>query len=408
MPRNRVFITAIGMASPLGDTAEKTFDALVAGRCGVGKHPDTAVDKQVGFVREPVVVDASPSQLRSMDRVALLAQYAADQALAQAALTREQQSECGVFVGTGIGGVSSLTEAVEIHHGLSPRRTYLVVPSVMPNAATAQIAQTLKSTAEAQTYATACSAGAVAIGEAFRRIRDGYLDVAIAGGTESMLTEIIVKAWRQLHVLCADMTEDASAGGCRPFSARRSGFALAEGAAMLVLESEAHARARNAVVIAELVGYGVSNDGTHPLRPDDVGQALAMSRCLADAGLAPGDVGYINAHGTGTYVGDRIETSAIKRVFGDQAGAVPVSSIKGALGHTIGAAGAIEAAITAMSVARAIVPPTLFFEAGDEQCDLDYVPDAARPLPALDAAISNSFGMGGNNAVLAFRKANLS
>lgn len=407
MPRKRVFITAIGMASPLGDTAEKTFDALIAGRCGVGRHPDAAVDKQVGFIREPLVVDASPSQLRSMDRVALLAQYAADRALADAALTTDQQRECGVFVGTGIGGVSSLTEAVEIHHGLAPRRTFLVVPSVMPNAATAQIAQTLKSTAEAQTYATACSAGAVAIGEAFRRIRDGYLDVAIAGGTESMLTEIIVKAWKQLHVLCADMSEDASAGGCRPFSARRTGFALAEGAAMLVLESEAHARARNAVVIAELVGYGVSNDGTHPLRPDDVGQALAMSRCLADAGLTPGDIGYINAHGTGTYVGDRIETSAIKRVFGDRANAVPVSSIKGAMGHTIGAAGAIEAAVTALSLQRAVAPPTLFFEAGDDQCDLDYVPNAARPLPQLEAAISNSFGMGGNNAVLAFRKAGL-
>jgi 3-oxoacyl-[acyl-carrier-protein] synthase II len=405
MQRRRVFITAVGMATPLGDTADKTFDALMAGKCGVGKHPDAAIDKQVGFIREPLDVDASPSQLRSMDRVAMVAQYAADQALAAAALSAEQKKQCGVFVGTGIGGVSSLSEAIEIHHGLAPRRTFLVVPSVMPNAATAQIAQTLKTTTEAQTYATACSAGAVAIGEAFRRIRDGYLDVAIAGGTESMLTETIVTAWKQLHVLSAELSEDGSVGGCRPFSARRSGFVLAEGAAMLVLESEAHARARNAVVIAELVGYGVSNDGTHPLRPDDEGQALAMSRCLSDAGLTPEDIGYINAHGTGTYVGDRIETSAIKRVFGERAGLVPVSSIKGALGHTIGAAGAIEAAVTAMSLRQAQVPPTLFFEPGDEQCDLDYVPGAARPLPGLQAALSNSFGMGGNNAVLAFKKA---
>lgn len=405
MQRSRVFITAVGMATPLGNSTDKTMDALMAGQCGVGRHPDPAIDKQVGFIREPLHVDGSPSQLRSMDRVALVAQYAADQALAAAALSAEQKQQCGVFVGTGIGGVSSLAEAVEIHHGLAPRRTFLVVPSVMPNAAAAQIAQTLKSTAEAQTLTTACSAGAVAIGEAFRRIRDGYLDVAIAGGTESMLTETIVKAWKQLHVLSAEPTEDGSAGGCRPFSAHRSGFVLAEGAAMLVLESEAHARARNATVIAEIVGYGVSNDGTHPLRPDDEGQALAMSRCLSDAGLTPDDIGYINAHGTGTYVGDRIETSAIKRVFGERAGAVPVSSIKGALGHTIGAAGAIEAAVTALSVQQARVPPTLFFEAGDEQCDLDYVPGAARSLPALQAALSNSFGMGGNNAVLAFKKA---
>lgn len=405
MQRRRVFITAVGMATPLGNSAAKTIDALMAGQCGVGQHPDTRIDKQVGFIREALEVDASPSQLRSMDRVALVAQYAADEALAAAALSAEQKKQCGVFVGTGIGGVSSLSEAIEIHHGLSPRRTFLVVPSVMPNAATAQIAQTLKTTAEAQTYTTACSAGAVAIGEAFRRIRDGYLDVAIAGGTESMLTETIVTAWKQLHVLCADLSADGATGGCRPFSARRTGFALAEGAAMLVLESEEHARARNAVVIAELAGYGVSNDGTHPLRPDDEGQALAMSRCLADAGLAPADIGYINAHGTGTYVGDRIETSAIKRVLGAHAYDVPVSSIKGALGHTIGAAGAIEAAVTALSLQQAQVPPTIFFETGDEQCDLDYVPGAARPMPALRAALSNSFGMGGNNAVLAFKKA---
>ena len=405
MNRNRVFITAVGMATPLGNTAEKSYNALMAGECGVGKHPDASIDKQVGFIREPLDIDASPSQLRSMDRVTLVAQYAANQALSAAGLSAAQLRECGVFVGTGIGGVSSLSEAIEIHHGLAPRRTFLVVPSVMPNAATAQIAQTIKTTAEAQTYTTACSAGAVAIGEAFRRIRDGYLDLAIAGGTESMLTETIVTAWKQLHVLSADLTEDGSAGGCRPFSARRSGFVLAEGAAMLVLESEAHARARNAVVIAEVVGYGVSNDGTHPLRPDDEGQALAMSRCLSDAGLTPGDIDYISAHGTGTYVGDRIETSAIKRVFGDRAKAVPVSSIKGALGHTIGAAGAIEAVVTALSLQRAQVPPTLFFEAGDEACDLDYVPNVSRDLPDLRTALSNSFGMGGNNAVLAFKAA---
>lgn len=405
MNPNRVFITAVGMATPLGNTAEKSYNALLAGECGVGKHPDASIDKQVGFIREPLVIDASPSQLRSMDRVALVAQYAADQALAAAGLGAAQLRECGVFVGTGIGGVSSLSEAIEIHHGLAPRRTFLVVPSVMPNAATAQIAQTIKTTAEAQTYTTACSAGAVAIGEAFRRIRDGYLDVAIAGGTESMLTETIVTAWKQLHVLSAELTEDGSAGGCRPFSARRSGFVLAEGAAMLVLESEVHARARDAVVIAEVVGYGVSNDGTHPLRPDDEGQALAMSRCLSDAGLTPGDIDYINAHGTGTLVGDRIETSAIKRVFGDWAKDVPISSIKGALGHTIGAAGAIEAAVTALSLQRAQVPPTIFFEAGDEECDLDYVPNVSRELPGLRTALSNSFGMGGNNAVLAFKAA---
>ncbi|MNK12236.1 3-oxoacyl-[acyl-carrier-protein] synthase 2 [compost metagenome] len=393
----------MGMATPVGDSAEQTFDALIAGKCGVDPHPDAGIGRRVGQVRADIAAGLHPSQARMMDRVTVMAQYAAGQALARAGLGAARHAECGVFVGTGVGGVSTLCEGVEAFHGVVPKRPVLVVPATMPNAAAAQIAQTIKSVAEAQTYATACSSGAVAIGEAFRRIRDGYLDVAIAGGADAMLTPVVFAAWLQLHVLCADPA-DGGAGGCRPFSHRRTGFALSEGAAMLVLESAAHAAARGAAPIAELCGYGVSNDGTHPLRPDPEGQALAMSRCLADAGLAPGDVGYINAHATGTLVGDRIETAAIKKVFGGHAAALPVSSIKGAVGHMIGAAGAVEAAVTALSVLRGVVPPTLFYEGGDAQCDLDCVPLSARRLPGLRVALSNSFGMGGNNAVLAFRK----
>jgi len=404
MMRRRVLITAIGMASPLGGSAGETFEALIAGKCGIGRHPDPGIEKSVGYVREDVSGAAPPSQARMMDRVTLLAQYATDQAVAEAALDASRLSECGVFVGTGIGGVSTLCEAVEAYHGIRPRRPVLVVPAVMPHAPAALIAQKLESVAEAQTYATACSAGAVAIGEAFRRVRDGYLDIAIAGGTESMFTPALMAAWKQLYVLCAEPA-DARGGYCRPFSHKRSGFALGEGAAMLVLESAEHARARNATVIAELRGYGVSNDGTHPVHPDARGQALAMLRCLADGGLAASDIGYINAHATGTLVGDRIETAAIKQVFGEHARHLSISSIKGAIGHAIGAAGAIEAAVTALSVQRGVVPPTLFFEGGDPECDLDYVPGTARRLLDLRLAISNSFGMGGNNAVLAFGRA---
>ncbi|KRC84574.1 3-oxoacyl-ACP synthase [Achromobacter sp. Root83] len=403
MQRRKVVITAIGMVTPVGGNATQTFDALVAGKCGVDVHRDSGIGRRVGYVRADIAAGVHPAQVRMMDRVTLMAQCAAGQAMAQADLDEAQRANCGVFVGTGIGGVSTLCEAVEAYHGIVPKRPLLVVPATMPNAPAAHIAQQLKSLAEAQTYTTACSAGAVAIGEAFRRIRDGYLDIALAGGVEAMLTPTIVAAWTQLHVLCAD-PENGDAGSCRPFSHRRTGFALAEGAAMLMLESADHAAARGAAPIAELCGYGVSNDGTHPLRPDSDGQSLAMSRCLADAGLSPAQVDYVNAHATGTLVGDRIETAAIKRVFGEHARSLPVSSIKGAIGHTIGAAGAIEAAVTAMAVSRGIVPPTLFFESGDAQCDLDYVPGTARALPALTLALSNSFGMGGNNAVLAFRK----
>jgi 3-oxoacyl-[acyl-carrier-protein] synthase II len=385
MTKRRVVITSIGMVTPVGDTAEQTFERLLAGQCGLIADPSGRTDRQVGVVNAPIHESIHPAQARMMDRVTLLAHYASQEVLRKANFTEEQLAECGVFIGTGIGGVNTLCEAVEIFHTVIPKRPILVVPAVMANAAAAHIAQNMRSLAEAQTYATACSSGAVAIGEAYRRIRDGYLDAALAGGVET--------------------PGDGQIGGCRPFSHRRSGFALSEGAGLMMLESAEHAEARGATVIAELCGYGTSNDGTHPLRPDSRGQSLAMTRCLKDGGLNPNEVAYINAHATGTLVGDRIETEAIKKVFGDHAATLAVSSTKGALGHLIGAAGAVEAAVTALAVQSGHIPPTLYWEGGDEGCDLDYVPEGERTLPELRVAMSNSFGMGGNNAVLAFRRA---
>ncbi|OZI77303.1 beta-ketoacyl-[acyl-carrier-protein] synthase family protein [Bordetella genomosp. 12] len=404
MTKRRVVITAMGMVTPLGATAQETFAAALAGRCGLIADPSGRTDRQVGIVTAPVTDFVAASQARNMDRVTLLADSAARETLQAARLDEDQMSQCGVFIGTGVGGVSTLSEAVEIFHHVTPKRAILVIPAVMANAPAAHLAQSMKSMAEAQTYATACSAGAVAIGEAFRRIRDGYLDLALAGGVESMMVAPVISGWQQLHVLCG-APEAGKVGGCRPFSLKRSGFALSEGAGLMMLESEAHATARGATIIAEICGYGTSNDGTHPLRPDSRGQSLAMSRCLADAGIAPEEVGYLNAHATGTLLGDRIETEAIKQVFGAHASDLPISSTKGALGHLIGAAGAVEAAITALAVQARHVPPTLYWEAGDEHCDLDYIPEGSRSIPTLRTALSNSFGMGGNNAVLAFRGA---
>lgn len=398
----RVVITAMGLASPVGDTPDACFEALIAGACGVTQHPDPAIGRDVGYVRGDMTANLPGNQAIMLDRVSHLALYAAKQALDAGQLGPEQQIACGVFVGTGIGGVSTLCDAVGAFHDKIPRRAQLVIPAVMPNAPAAHIAQHMTSTQEAQTYATACTAGAVAIGEAFRRIRDGYLDVALAGGTEAMLRPELMQAWGQLQVLCRDASVE-SYGGCRPFSKGRTGFALGEGAAMLLLETYEHAMARGATPIAEVCGYGVSNDGTHPLRPNPSGQALAISRALAEAGLVPADVGYINAHATGTLTGDRVETAAIRQVFGSAADRLAVSSIKGAVGHLIGAGGAVETAVTALALQRQILPPTLRFEAGDPQCDLDYVPNQARRVEGLSAALSNSFGMGGNNAVLALR-----
>jgi 3-oxoacyl-[acyl-carrier-protein] synthase II len=403
MNKRKVVVTAVSMVTPLGDNAAQTFDALLAGKCGLIADPTGRTDRQVGVVSADLDGAIPATQARLMDRVTMLAEWTSEEILRAANLNEFQLRECGVFMGTGVGGVGKLCLAVEIFHKVVPNQPFLVIPAVMANAPAAHIAQKIKSTAEAQTFATACSSGAVAIGEAFRRIRDGYLDLAIAGGVESMMDAPVLKGWQQLNVLCAAPSENEM-GGCRPFSARRSGFALAEGAALLMLESEEHALARGAKVIAELSGYGTSNDGTHPLRPDARGQSLAIARCLTDGDIRPNEVGYINAHATATLVGDRIETESIKSVFGEHAQKLAISSSKAAIGHLIGAAGAAEAVITALSVANSVIPPTLFWEAGDAACDLDYVPEGTRPVDDLQVALSNSFGMGGNNAVLAFRR----
>lgn len=399
--KRRVVVTAIGTASPVGDTTYAAFDALINAECGVAPYPGGSLTREVGYVRGDVMAGLPGNQAMMLDRVAVLAMYAARQALDQGGLDAKAQTGCGVFVGTGIGGVSALCDAVAGFHNAIKKKVQLVIPAAMPNAPAAHIAQRMASTQEAQTYATACTAGAVAIGEAFRRIRDGYMDVALAGGTEAMLRPELLQAWGQLQVLCIDAGKSEQ-GGCRPFSKHRSGFALGEGATMMLIESYEHALARGATPIAEICGYGVSNDGTHALRPNHEGQALAIQRAMDDARLAPADVGYVNAHATGTTTGDRVETRAIRHVFGTRADHLAVSSIKGAIGHLIGAGGAIEAAMTIMALKRQVLPPTLKFEAGDSECDLDYVPNVARPVRSLGAALSNSFGMGGNNAVLAF------
>lgn len=401
--KRRVVVTAMGVASPVGNTPEDFFNALCQGKEGVRPHTKQTLTRSVGWVEADVDQGLQGNQAVMLDRVTKLALYASKQTLGASGLSPEAMEHTGVYLGTGIGGVKALSDAVAGFYGAIPKVVQLVVPAAMPNAPAAHVAQIMGCTQEAQTYATACTAGAVAIGEAFRRIRDGYVDSALAGGTEAMIQPELIRSWEQLHVLCQEPTTNPE-GGCRPFSIKRSGFALGEGAATLLLESLEHALARGAVPLAEVIGYGVSNDGRHPLRPDPDGQALAISRALKDAQIAPEDVAYINAHATGTTVGDRIETQAIKVVFGEHAQKLAISSIKGAIGHLIGACGAVEAISTIMSLQKQVLPPTLHFAAGDEQCDLDYVPNQARTVNGVNIALSNSFGMGGNNAVLAFKR----
>ncbi|CAI8695784.1 beta-ketoacyl-[acyl-carrier-protein] synthase family protein [Burkholderia pyrrocinia] len=400
-----VVITGIGLAAPLGIEPTSFFDALVSGKNGIRRHPDPTIERHVGYVDLDIGAHFSIAESRNLDRVSLLALYAARQAVANSGLRDEAAwRNCGVFVGTGIGGVGSLAEGIAQYHGIGRRSILLTVPAAMPHAPAAHLAMSLGTSAEAITYSTACSAGAVAIGEAFRRIRDGYSDIAVCGGTEAMLTPPLLEAWDQLRVLCAEPA-DAPATGCRPFSGSRSGFALSEGACMVVLEPRDHAIARGATPIAELVGYGTSNDHSHLTLPTPAGQALAIRRALDDARIDAKQVGYVNAHGTGTRNGDVSESDALRAVFERSLDNLPVSSTKSAHGHLIGAAGALELAICAMAVHEQRVPPTLHYDAGDRACgDIDYVPHVGRRVEGLEFAISNSFGMGGNNTVLAVKR----
>jgi 3-oxoacyl-[acyl-carrier-protein] synthase II len=400
-----VVITGIGLAAPLGNDPASFFDALLSGENGIGRHPDSAIDRHVGHVDLNVASHFSAGELRTLDRVTLLALYAARQAVTNSGISDDSAwSECGVFVGTGIGGVTSLADGIADYHGINRRNILLTIPAAMPHAPAAHLAMTLQTSAEALTYTTACSAGAVAIGEAFRRIRDGYTELAICGGAEAMLTPPLLRAWNQLRVLCTEPI-GAPETGCRPFSKSRSGFALSEGACMLVLESREHATKRGATPIAELAGYGTSNDHEHLTRPTFEGQALAIKRALNDAGIEAQKIGYVNAHGTGTFSGDISEIQALRTIFGNSLSDTLISSSKSSHGHLIGAAGALELAVCAMAVNQQKVPPTLHCDAADPDFyGIDFIKNIGRNVKDLQYAISNSFGMGGNNTVLVVKR----
>jgi 3-oxoacyl-[acyl-carrier-protein] synthase II len=269
----------------------------------------------------------------------------------------------------------------------------------MNNAAAAHIAIDFGCHGQSITYSTACSSSAIAIGEAARAIRSGAADIAIAGGTEALLTYGTIAAWQALRTLAIPDPANPQTA-CRPFSADRTGLVLAEGAGFVILEEEAHARARGARIRARLSGYGARTDAAHLTKPDPAGQSAAMRAALADAGLAPHDIGYINAHGTATLAGDVTETEAIKRVFGAHAARMPVSSTKSMHGHIMGATGAVEFIATLLAMEHGFLPPTINLNVPDPACDLDYVPNRARSGVRIAHAMSNSFAFGGSNAVL--------
>ncbi|HTQ78356.1 MAG TPA: beta-ketoacyl-[acyl-carrier-protein] synthase family protein [Thermoanaerobaculia bacterium] len=411
MERRRIAVTGLGLVTPFGLGAEPLWQGLLAGRSAVRPAAGfSAAGLPTDHVGEIPPFDASPflsrKQLATWSRASQVATVAARLAWEDAGLGRldtgadeVEPRRVGVALGTGFGCTLELEEVYAGWQSAGARAIKpITIPRGMPNAPASHIAIALRAEGPVQTVSTACSSGAVALALALDQLRAGRLDVALAGGVEVALNASTFAGWCALGIVARRNAPSA----CRPFSVDRDGLVLADGAALLVLEDEARARRRGARIYARLAGAGLANDAHGIVEPEAAGEAAAIRGALEDAGLTPGDIGYVNAHGTGTRANDSTETRALKEALGERAAAIPVSSLKGHLGHTLGAAGAIEAAVTALALTHQILPPTLNFTPGDPACDLDYVP-TPRPW-SFAHALSNSFGFGGQNAVLALSR----
>jgi acyl carrier protein len=410
----RVAVTGMGVVSPLGDSAQAAFDAAAAGQSGVGMLSTTFARRLVSPIAAAAEFDPSARfesrQLRMLDRVSQFALVAAKQALVQAGSVKAAHpaERCGVFVGTGMGGTHTIDDGYQTLYGDdSDRIKPFTVLMGMYNAPAAWIGIEHGLLGPNLTYTTACSSSAVAIGEAWLRVASGSLDMAVAGGAEAPLSFGAMKAWEALHTL-APVDAARPSASCKPFSKNRCGMVLGEGAAMLVLEAWDEALARGAVIVGEVLGYGLSNDAEHITRPSVHGQARAMRSALLSANLNPEDIDAINAHGTGTLANDSTETAAIKAVFGAHAHRVPISATKALHGHMLGATGALECVLSLMSMRHRVALPTMHLDAADPECDLDYVPQQARRGVEVRTMLSNSFAFGGTNAVLAIGLGNAS
>jgi 3-oxoacyl-[acyl-carrier-protein] synthase II len=407
--RRKVVITGIGPVSPIGVGVDDFWKGATSGRNGIG--PITRFDTTdfpVKIAAELKEFDPrdwlDPKEARRTDRFVQYAVAAAKLAWADAGNPTIEGERGAVMFGTGIGGIETLIENhVTLLEKGAGRVSPFMVPGLMANGPGGHIAMEFGITGPNFATVSACASGAHAVGEAYRRVRDGDVDLAVAGGAEAATLPICLAAFSQMGALARDQDPERA---CRPFDAGRSGFVMSEGACALILEDAERAAARGARVYAEVAGYGASDDAYHITAPDPNGSgaAFAIRTALRDAGEAPDAVDYVNAHGTSTPLNDAGETAAIKAALGERAYAIPVSSTKSMTGHMLGAAGAIEAAVSALVVSRGTIPPTIHYETPDPACDLDYVPNTAREAD-VRLAISNSFGFGGQNAVLAIRRA---
>jgi 3-oxoacyl-[acyl-carrier-protein] synthase II len=408
----RVVVTGVGLVTPLGTGVEKNWEALMAGRSGVGMITRFEVTdyptRIAGEVRDFDPLDwIEKKDVRKMDLFIQYAVACAEQAMRQSCLKIDETNadRVGVLIGNGIGGLCTIEENHLIFLKTRLKRiTPFFIPKLISNLAPGQISIRFGARGENIATASACASGSHAIGEAYRMIRHGYLDAAITGGTEAALTSLGIGGFIVMRALSE--RNDNPAAASRPFDRERDGFVMAEGAGALILEELEDARARGAKILAEIVGYGSNSDAYHITSPapEGLGAAKCMRLCLDDGDLDPKEVGYINAHGTSTLPGDLAETQAIKQVFGEHAAKIPVSSTKSMTGHTLGAAGAIESVYTILAMQRGMLPPTVNYEYPDPECDLDYVPNQPRPAK-VRLALNNSFGFGGTNTTIAFRQA---
>ncbi len=409
---NRVVITGLGIVSPVGIGKDAFWESLLAGKSGIGRISlFDATDYAAQIAGE--VKDFNPTdyidrkEARHMDRYAQFAVAAAKLAFEDSGmdLEKEDKDRIGTYIGAGIGGIDTMHQSYEKLFSKGPSRiSPFFIPMMIANLAAGQVAINFGLHGPSECVVTACATGTNCIGDAFRLIQQGEADVMVAGGTEAAVSPAAVAGFAAMKALCMDHNDDPTHAS-RPFDKNRSGFVMGEGAGLVILESLEHAKARGAHIYAEIVGYGTNSDAYHVTSPAPDGsyQAKCMKLALDDAGLAPRDVDYINAHGTSTHLNDAGETKAIKEIWGDAAKDVSVSSIKSMTGHLLGAAGGVEAIATVLTVEKDIMPPTINYETPDEGLDLDYVPNKAREKK-VRAAISNNFGFGGHNACIVFKK----
>ena len=410
-PQRRVVVTGIGLVTPVGVGTARTWDALLRGENGVGpitrfdaSRLSTRIAAEVKGLDPIAFIDRK--EARKMDLFIQYAVIAAQLAVDDAGISpaRLQGDHCGVYVGSGIGGIGTIEDQLRILIEKGPDRVspYFLIASII-NEASGQISIRFGAKGPNSALATACSTGCHAIGDSFRMIARGDADIMIAGGSEAPITPLGMAGFCSMKAISTRNDDPARAS--RPFDAKRDGFVMGEGAGILLIEELGLALDRGAKIYAEVAGYGMTGDAYHPSAPslDGDGAVRVMRRAIADAGIDPSEIGYINAHGTSTPYNDKIETVAIKRVFGAHAAKIGISSTKSMTGHLLGATGGLEAGITALCLKHQIMTPTINYEVPDPECDLDYVPNRARPAE-IRYGLSNSFGFGGTNGSILLKR----